>query len=256
MPDQERLNYEAGFHNNIIQRKARQKLNEITRVLYDQVIDYVENSIDLDGKVVLDYGCGEGKITEKFLKSRVKHITGIDIAESAIRIAQKRITDPRADFKVMNAELLDFSNATFDIVFGSGILHHLDIRSALIEVNRVLKAQGTAVFIEPLGHNPFINLYRRKTPHARTPYEHPLTTQDLNLISSMFNVKVKCFYLVSLLLLPIRRILPKYCFTILLSLLMKFDSLLFNFGFWKYAWIIVITLKKRGEENLSSEPVP
>jgi SAM-dependent methyltransferase len=254
MIDQKRLNYEAAFHNDLVQRKTRQKLGKITMIFYEQVADYAKNSINLKDKAVLDYGCGEGKTTESFLESGVKHITGIDIAENVIRTAQKRITDSRANFKVMNAELLDFTNESFDIVFGSGILQHLNIRNALLEVDRVLKNKGVAVFIEPLGHNPFINLYRRKTPHIRTPYEHPLTTKDLNLMSSMFNVKVKCFHLTSLLLLPIRRILPKHRFTGLLSLLMKFDSLLFKLGLWKYGWIIVITLKKRGDISTPSRP--
>ena len=71
-------------------------------------------------------------------------------------------------FQVMNAEVLEFPDASFDLVFGVAILHHLDLDTACAEFLRVLRPSGTAVFLEPLGHNPFINLVRWATPAART----------------------------------------------------------------------------------------
>ena len=38
-----------------------------------------------------------------------------------------------------------------------------------------MKPSAGALFIEPLGHNPVINLYRRRTPEQRTVDEHPLS---------------------------------------------------------------------------------
>ena len=65
-------------------------------------------------------------------------------------------------FLVMDAESMKFEDKTFDVVYGSGILHHLNIDKAYRELARVLKPDGVAIFIEPLGHNPLINLYRKK----------------------------------------------------------------------------------------------
>src|SRR3546814_1101008 len=78
----------------------------------------------------------------------------------------------------MNAEAMTFPDDSFDLVFGSGIIHHLDIDRAFGEIARVLRPGGRAVFIEPLGLNPAIELYRRFTPSARTPDEHPLLRRD------------------------------------------------------------------------------
>src|SRR3546814_18316951 len=74
----------------------------------------------------------------------------------------------------MNAEAMTFPDDSFDLVFGSGIIHHLDIDRASGEIARVLRPGGRAVFIEPLGLNPAIALYRRFPPRALTPHDPPL----------------------------------------------------------------------------------
>src|SRR3546814_16824046 len=78
----------------------------------------------------------------------------------------------------MNAEAMTFPDDSFDLVFGSGIIHHLDIDRAFGEIARVLRPGGRAVFIEPLGLNPAIELYLRFTPSARTPDEPPPPRTD------------------------------------------------------------------------------
>ena len=63
----------------------------------------------------------------------------------------------------------------FDIVYGTGILHHLEINKCLNEIHRILKPDGNLLFVEPLGTNPLINLYRKFTPNSRSKDEHPFT---------------------------------------------------------------------------------
>ena len=150
---------------------------------------------------VLEYGCGNGGAAF-FLAERGVDVTGIDISTVAIKeasnLALKRgLSNVR--FLQMNAEQLDF-NEKFNLICGSGILHHLQLRNALHEIKRVLQPGGHAVFIEPLGHNPFINLYRRVTPTIRSQDEHPLLAKDLEMIKSLFpGVEVRYYYLTSLL---------------------------------------------------------
>ena len=68
------------------------------------------------------------------------------------------------------------------------------------EPERVLQPGGHAIFIEPLGHNPFINLYRKFTPTIRSEDEHPLLVKDLEMIKNLFpKVEVRYYYLASLL---------------------------------------------------------
>jgi len=79
----------------------------------------------------------------------------------------------------MNAEQMAFADDTFDMVFGHSVLHHTDLRLTRGETYRILKTGGIGVFVEPLGHNPLVNLFRRLTPHWRTPAERPFTWDAL-----------------------------------------------------------------------------
>ena len=69
---------------------------------------------------------------------------------------------------VENCEKTKFEDNTFDIVYGTGILHHLNFDICLRELQRILKPRGSFLFIEPLGTNPLINLYRKLTPKSRS----------------------------------------------------------------------------------------
>ena len=109
------------------------------------------------------------------------------------------------DFRVMDAERLDFPDRTFDLV-PVAVLHHLDLSLAYPGVARVLRPGGSAIFVEPLGHNPLINAYRRRTPSLRTVDEHPLLLADLEQAREQFRaVDARYFHLSSLAAIPIRR---------------------------------------------------
>jgi SAM-dependent methyltransferase len=135
-------------------------------------------------------------------------VTAIDISpatvEQARRNAEALGVADRMDLRVMDAEELDFPDASFDVVCASAVIHHLDLDRAIPEVVRVLRPGGRAVFAEPLGHNPLINRYRRRTPEMRTPDEHPLTMDDLDLLARHFGaVETSWFHLAALAAVPL-----------------------------------------------------
>lgn len=119
-------------------------------------------------------------------------LTCINISEKelqkGIRAAQKRQTEKhcRHTFRLMDAHHLAFPDHTFDIVFGTGILHHLDLETAAGEIARVLKDDGEMVFLEPLGRNPIGKLVRWLTPGARTPDERPLDKEHFRILERYF----------------------------------------------------------------------
>lgn len=138
------------------------------------------------GKSVLEYGCGMGGCAFD-LATRGVIATGIDISASAIERASEKAKGYPAGsltFRKADAEALPFEDASFDVICGSGILHHLDIGRAVAEIRRVVKPGGRAIFYEPLAYNPPARLYRVLTPGSHTPDEHPLTTKDLALLRS------------------------------------------------------------------------
>jgi SAM-dependent methyltransferase len=153
------------------------------------------------GTTVLEYGCGPYTATAA-LRAEVRSVVGIDLSTVAIRRYMDRATAKGLRMVrgcVMNAESLAFSTGAFDLIYGSSILHHLDLDRSLSEISRTLKPGGTAVFLEPLGHNPAINLYRRLTPSMRTPDEHPFRVSDFEVIRKYFGrIELKYFNMASI----------------------------------------------------------
>jgi SAM-dependent methyltransferase len=206
---------------------------------------------DCVGRKVLEYGCGTGSHAP-YLAKRGARVTGIDISNVAI---EKAIQQAQAegiqglDYCQMDGEALTFDDNYFDLICGTAILHHLDLRRAYGELARTLKADGRAVFLEPLGHNPLINLYRKYTPGLRTPDEHPLLVTDFSLAARYFQ-KIELFYfnLFTLLAVPFRnsRLFPR-----LLRGLERVDSGLFRAfpGTGKYAWTVILRLSRPEKAN-------
>ncbi|TJV27894.1 MAG: class I SAM-dependent methyltransferase, partial [Mesorhizobium sp.] len=71
-----------------------------------------------------------------------RSLTGIDISEVAVNKANERaktLGNTNATFLAMNAEAMSFEDNKFDLVYGRGIIHHLDLDRCFSEVVRVLK---------------------------------------------------------------------------------------------------------------------
>lgn len=106
------------------------------------------------GDKLLEIGCGTGLFTGKVYEATSATIIGTDISEDLLEVARKQ--HPEIEFRVADAMNLDFPDNTFDGVYGSSIIHHLDMEKAMKEIHRVLKPGGSTVFAEPNMLNPQI----------------------------------------------------------------------------------------------------
>jgi SAM-dependent methyltransferase len=198
-----RIAREAAFHNDEYNEPLRRKAVGKPYLCIQASIDFYRKFLQshAPGKDVLEYGCGVNSYAY-LLSQWGARAVGIDISEVAIQRCREA-NIPGARFETMNCESLDFPDDSFDLVCGIAILHHLNLASAVSEIARVLRPGGVAIFREPLGHNPAINLFRKLTPNSRTPDEHPLCFGDLNFFRQHFRkVELTCFYLFPLLALP------------------------------------------------------
>ena len=192
---------------------------------------------------VLDYACGDGGLSIEIARLGAI-VTGIDISDTSIEIAQKAAQESgvTVDFHAMDGESMGFPNATFDVIVCSGCLHHMDLHQAYPEIARVLKPGGAVLAVEALGHNAFINWYRRSTPHLRSPDEHPLLRQDIKLAKAYFQqVDLRFFSLLSLAAAPFHK---KPGFRALRFTLIAGDSLLLRLPWVKWnAWMVGMLLR-------------
>gem|GEM_PF-198923 len=106
----------------------------------------------LDGKRVLEIGCGQGFgmkiILEQFGAASVQ---GFDLDPRMVRRAQKRMRRyaSRAEVSVGDATAIAAADESFDAVFDFGVLHHVEIwEDAVREIARVLKPGGIFAFEE------------------------------------------------------------------------------------------------------------
>lgn len=99
------------------------------------------------GLRVLEIGCGMGTDGAQFAKAGANY-TGIDLTDAAVELARKRfeVSGLKGEFRVADAERLDFPDESFDLVYSHGVLHHTpDIEAAVREIHRVLKPGGRAI---------------------------------------------------------------------------------------------------------------
>lgn len=240
-----RLDREKAFHDREFSEGARHVVDKFysvtrgSRELYEQYL-----ADHADGSDVLEYGCGLRNYAV-YLAQRGSRVTAIDLSDEAIRQSQERAREAgfdAIDFRAMNAEQLELADDSFDLVCGEGILHHLDLDRAFAEVARVLRPGGSAIFIEPLGHNPVINLYRSRTPSLRTPDEHPLLLGDFDVARRYFGaVDPQFFHLQALAAVPFR---DRGFFGPLLGGLEAADRTLFRAVPYarRFAWQVVLRL--------------
>jgi len=153
----------------------------------------------LTGKRVLDFGCGMGETSRRYAGEGAIRVEGFDISGGNIEIARANAKragmEDRVFFRRLAAEDIDYPDRSFDVVIGKAILHHTDLEKTARQLRRVLSRGGVACFLEPLNHNPVLNLFRRLTPSRRTPTEKPLDLKDLDIFRKYFHVNCRGYYL-------------------------------------------------------------
>lgn len=185
------LKNEADHFDQMISGKSSEVIfydSPFVKIVIDDLNEMAFNKLgQLKDKNILFYGCGANfSPIKKMIEGKSQKICAIDISPKSIKKIQELINKLNySEFvfpEVMDCMELKYEDNTFDLVYGRAILHHLDLKIALNEIYRVLKPGGVAVFLEPLGTNPIINLFRNLTPNRRTKDEHPFTKSDFSEI--------------------------------------------------------------------------
>ena len=118
------------------------------------IIDLVDN---LNGKKILDVGCGAGDLAYYFSENGAKSVLGIDISERAITYANHFNKKDNIEYKVMNICDLDKLNSKFDIVISDMVFNYIcDFKSVMKNIYNLLEDKGIVVFsqIHPFSTAP------------------------------------------------------------------------------------------------------
>ncbi len=111
-------------------------------------VDRVVEGLPLQGKTILDIGCGSGGITLHLVASHgAASAIGFDVERPVVEAARRRAEAQglaeRASFVQAPPGRLPFTDASFDVVFSKDALLHVPDKDALFaEIFRVLKPGG------------------------------------------------------------------------------------------------------------------
>jgi ubiquinone/menaquinone biosynthesis C-methylase UbiE len=152
------------------------------------------------GCKVLDFGCGAGE-EAVYLAKMGARVTAIDISPKGIELTRARAeangVAEAVDARLMRCDPTEFSDASFDLVHGFGILHHVGLHAGLTEVHRVLKRGGHGVFWEHMGNCALIERLRPKAGRA-TLGERPIQWSEIATVAPLFqSVEARAFHLMS-----------------------------------------------------------
>ena len=119
-------------------------------------LDYVDRAVGLAGKRVLDVGCGGGILSES-MALRGAEVTGIDLGEMALRVAELHtlesgvaVTYRRVAVETLAAEAPE----SFDVVTCMEMLEHVPNPASVIAACARLVRPGGRVFFSTLNRNP------------------------------------------------------------------------------------------------------
>lgn len=131
---------------------SREFFDDLDDYRFDK-LHYLPRLVDFNGfrdQKLLEVGCGIGTDLVRFARGGAR-VTGVDLSTTAIDLARRNFALhdlPADDLRVDNAEALPFDAASFDVVYGHGVIQYTANPERLIaECHRVLKPGGRAIFM-------------------------------------------------------------------------------------------------------------
>lgn len=125
-------------------------------------LDVLAGLVELDGRVVVDVGCGTGALV-RWLTARGAAAVGVEIEPGTL--ARARAQPPAGDERYVEGggEALPLDDDSADVVVFQQSLHHVPAPSmddALAEAARVVRPGGTVYVQEPVARGEFFELLR------------------------------------------------------------------------------------------------
>ncbi|HAF02151.1 MAG TPA: bifunctional 3-demethylubiquinol 3-O-methyltransferase/2-polyprenyl-6-hydroxyphenol methylase [Methylophilaceae bacterium] len=119
-------------------------------------LDYINQLVSLQGKRVLDVGCGGGILSES-MAEKGANVTGIDLGEKALNVARLHSLESglAVDYQYISVETLaEQQPASFDVVTCLEMLEHVPDPASIVRACAKLVKPNGHVFFSTINRNP------------------------------------------------------------------------------------------------------
>lgn len=119
-------------------------------------LGYIDQRAGLQGKRVLDVGCGGGILSESMAQKGAE-VTGIDLGDKALKVARLHSLESgvSVNYRLVSVEeLADEAPESFDIVTCMEMLEHVPDPDAVVQACAKLVKPGGHVFFSTINRNP------------------------------------------------------------------------------------------------------
>ncbi|MCL2773263.1 MAG: class I SAM-dependent methyltransferase [Oscillospiraceae bacterium] len=109
---------------------------DLTRTANINIINLFADRLPLDGKIILDFGCGTGNFAYAIKKLTSADMYGVDPSEGMRTQALTKGLDVRCG----DHASVPFDDNFFDFIYMTDVIHHVpDMKTMFCELSRVLK---------------------------------------------------------------------------------------------------------------------
>jgi SAM-dependent methyltransferase len=119
----------------------------------------LEEIMELKGdEIVLDFGCGSGRISY-WMAPKVRRVIGLEVTPEMIDVADKNRTAGNVEFLLYDGVRFPDLNDSFNVVLSVGVLQIMKgevLKKTLSHLAHYLKKDGKGYFIEQVSDNPEI----------------------------------------------------------------------------------------------------
>jgi 2-polyprenyl-6-hydroxyphenyl methylase/3-demethylubiquinone-9 3-methyltransferase len=119
-------------------------------------LSWIKSFVSLDGKKVVDVGCGGGILTESISQSGAD-TTGIDLSEKALKVAELHALEVGANLtyrSISAEELADEQPEQYDVVTCMEMLEHVPDPASVVRACAKLCKPGGTLFFSTLNRSP------------------------------------------------------------------------------------------------------
>jgi 2-polyprenyl-6-hydroxyphenyl methylase/3-demethylubiquinone-9 3-methyltransferase len=119
-------------------------------------LEWIAAHAPLEGAAVLDVGCGGGILAEAMAR-RGARVTGIDLSENALRVAELHLSESKLPVNYERCAPEDYAQAragAFDVVTCMELLEHVPEPAGMVAACARLVRPGGQVFFSTINRNP------------------------------------------------------------------------------------------------------